>query len=90
VYSAEIFAQPLSALRSYHRICIDEVTSNAFIHTVSLINGRPFLCFSRTNSRFSSSAAAMALQPVSGLSLLYALPPGFSVFGFGFPSSYAK
>jgi hypothetical protein len=29
-------------------------------------------------------------SPISSLSRLYALPPGFSVFGFGFPSSYAK
>jgi hypothetical protein len=36
------------------------------------------------------AAAAMALQPVSSLSLLYALPPEFSIFGFSFPSPYPE
>jgi hypothetical protein len=35
-------------------------------------------------------AAAVALQPISSLSLLCALPPELSVFGFSFPSPYAE
>jgi hypothetical protein len=37
-----------------------------------------------------AAAAAMVLQPTSRLSLVYALPPEFSIFGFSFPSPHAE
>jgi hypothetical protein len=37
---------------------------------------------------FHHAAAAMALQPILSLSLLYALSPEFSVFSFSFPNLF--
>ena len=50
------------------------------------------ICLIKTNRMHTkyTPAAAKALQPIWGLALLYALAPQFSVFGCGFPSSYAK